>query len=176
MSTATVSISDVARRCRSGERLNIIDVRTPAEFARVHAVGAVLVPLDQLDPKALGTLRRSADEPIYVICQSGARAGKACQRLDEAGVGPAFCVEGGTAAWEQAGLPVERGTTRVIPLERQVRIAAGSLVLIGLLLAWLVHPAFLGLTAFVGAGLVFAGVTDFCGMGLLLARTPWNRK
>ena len=175
MSTATISIAEMTQRCRSGDRLNIIDVRTPAEFGRVHAVGAVLVPLDQLDPTALKTLRKSPDEPIYVICQSGVRATKACQRLEEAGVGPALIVEGGTVAWEQAGLPVERGASRVIPLERQVRIAAGSLVLIGLLLAWLVHPLFLGLTAFVGAGLVFAGVTDFCGMAMLLARMPWNR-
>lgn len=59
MSTATISIADVAELCRSGDRLNIIDVRTPAEFARVHAVGAVLVPLDQLDPTAVKTVRRS---------------------------------------------------------------------------------------------------------------------
>lgn len=83
-------------------------------------------------------------------------------------------VEGGTLAWEGAGLPVVRGR-RVISLERQVRIAAGALVVAGVLLGWLVHPAFLGLSAFVGAGLVFAGVTDTCGMGLLLARMPWNR-
>jgi hypothetical protein len=63
----------------------------------------------------------------------------------------------------------------MISLERQVRIAAGSLVLIGSALAWWVHPAFIGLAAFVGAGLVFAGATDTCGMGLLLARMPWNR-
>ena len=175
MSTATISIADVAQRCRSGERMNIIDVRTPAEFARVHAVGAVLVPLDELDPGALGALRKSPDEPIYVICQSGGRATKACQRLAEAGMGPALCVDGGTAAWERAGLPVERGTGRVISLERQVRIGAGSLVLIGLLLAWLVHPVFLGLTGFIGGGLIFAGVTDFCGMAMLLAKMPWNR-
>ena len=175
MSTPTIAVADMAQRCRMGERLMLIDVRTPAEFARLHAAGAVLAPLDELSPGSLATLQKTPDEPIYVICQSGARAAKACQRLADAGVGPAYCVEGGTAAWERAGLPVERGTSRVIPLERQVRIAAGSLVLIGLLLAWALHPIFLGLTAFVGAGLVFAGVTDFCGMAMLLAKMPWNR-
>jgi rhodanese-related sulfurtransferase len=83
-------------------------------------------------------------------------------------------VEGGTLACVEAGLPVVRGK-KAISLERQVRIAAGSLVLIGVLLGWLVHPALAGLAAFVGAGLVFAGLTDTCGMGLLLARMPWNR-
>jgi hypothetical protein len=48
-------------------------------------------------------------------------------------------------------------------------------VLVSVLLAWLVHPAFAGIAAFVGAGLIFSGVTDTCGMGLLLARMPWNR-
>ena len=56
-----------------------------------------------------------------------------------------------------------------------MRIAAGLLVLLGALLGWLVHPVFVGLAAFVGAGLVFAGITDTCGMGLLLARMPWNQ-
>jgi hypothetical protein len=74
----------------------------------------------------------------------------------------------------ECGLPVVRGK-KAISLERQVRIAAGLLVLLGALLGWLVHPALVGLSAFVGAGLVFAGVTDTCGMGLLLARMPWNQ-
>ena len=83
-------------------------------------------------------------------------------------------VDGGTNAWVEAGLPVERGK-QTISLERQVRIAAGLLVLTGAALAFFVHPYLIGLSAFVGAGLVFAGVTDTCGMGLLLARMPWNR-
>lgn len=84
-------------------------------------------------------------------------------------------VEGGTLAWEAAGFPVERGESRVISLERQVRIGAGALVVSGVLLARFVHPAFLWLSGFVGAGLVFAGVTDTCGMGMLLAKAPWNQ-
>ena len=79
-------------------------------------------------------------------------------------------------AWVDAGLPVNRGQVKVISLERQVRIVAGSLVFIGVLLGWFVHPAFVWLSGFVGAGLVFAGVTDFCGMGLLLAKAPWNQR
>ena len=77
-------------------------------------------------------------------------------------------------AWEQAGLPMRRGP-KAVSLERQVRIAAGSLVLLGAVLALTVHPWFALLSAFVGAGLVFSGVTDTCGMGMLLARMPWNQ-
>jgi hypothetical protein len=83
-------------------------------------------------------------------------------------------VEGGTQAWDQAGLPVIRGE-KTISLERQVRIAAGLLVVSGTALGAFVHPYFLGLAAFVGAGLVFAGITDTCGMGMILARMPWNQ-
>jgi Protein of unknown function (DUF2892) len=83
-------------------------------------------------------------------------------------------VEGGTQACLDLGLPIARGKNS-ISLERQVRIAAGSLVVLGVTLGWFVHPVFFGLAAFVGAGLVFAGVTDTCGMGMLLARMPWNQ-
>lgn len=174
--TKTISIADLQRLMQPGRPLNILDVRTPAEFARVHATGARLMPLDELDPAALAAQYRDADEPMYVICQSGGRATNACQRLQAAGLMHACCIEGGTTAWEQMGLPVERGTTRVISLERQVRIAAGALVLVGAALAQWVHPAFLALPAFVGAGLVFAGITDYCGMGILLGKMPWNRR
>ncbi len=83
-------------------------------------------------------------------------------------------VEGGTQAWDQAGLPVVRGQ-QAMSLERQVRIAAGSLVVLGSALGAFVSPYWIGLAAFVGAGLVFAGITDTCGMGMLLARMPWNK-
>lgn len=176
MSHQTVSPADAAqaRSARPGSVL--IDVRTPHEYAELHAEGATLVPLDVLDPKAFMADRgASADEPVFALCKSGARAAKAVERFREAGFRNVFSVEGGTQAWERAGLPVVRGA-RVMSLERQVRIGAGSLVLLGVLLGWLVHPAFFGLSAFVGAGLVFAGMTDWCGMGLLMAKMPWNRR
>ncbi|HEY8749012.1 MAG TPA: rhodanese-like domain-containing protein [Tepidisphaeraceae bacterium] len=172
----TLSLVECRRLIDSGQRLDILDVRTPAEFARVHAVGAWLMPLDQLDAAVVSARRTGRNDPVYVICQSGARAGKACQQLIKAGLSPVHSIEGGTAAWEQAGLPVERGQSKVISLERQVRIAAGSLVLVGIILAWAVHPAFMLLSGFVGAGLVFSGITDFCGMAILLGKMPWNRR
>ncbi len=73
------------------------------------------------------------------------------------------------------GCPVDVRGKKTISLERQVRIAAGLLVLLGALLGWLVHPAFIGLSAFIGAGLLFSGITDTCGMGMILARMPWNQ-
>lgn len=160
----------------AGEPLDILDVRTPAEFREVHAAAGVEnVPLHQLDPAALLAARRqSADQPLYVMCRSGSRAAQACKRFADAGFDNVFNVEGGIAAWELAGLPVTRGK-KAISIERQVRIGAGTLILLGLALAWTLHPAFAGLSGFVAAGLVFAGITDTCGMGMLLAKMPWNQ-
>jgi rhodanese-related sulfurtransferase len=157
--------------------LILLDVRTPVEFTEVHVPQACNIPLDQFDPAILlASGRLSKDQPAYLLCKGGGRATKAAEKMGRAGLDNAVVIEGGTEGWIEAGLPVERGAGKVISLERQVRIAAGSLVLIGLILAWLVHPYFIGLSAFVGAGLVFAGVTDWCGMGLLLAKLPWNAK
>jgi rhodanese-related sulfurtransferase len=160
----------------AGENLHLLDVRTPREFAQVHVPGAILEPLESL---RVAEVKRqtalSADAPLYVLCQSGTRAKQAITRLEAAGVSQCVLVEGGTSAWIQAGLPVERQAVKGISLERQVRIAAGFLVLMGTILGAFVHPALLVLPGFVGAGLIFAGVSDKCGMALVLARMPWNR-
>jgi rhodanese-related sulfurtransferase len=173
---ATIAPRELHKLLQEGRRVELIDVRTPAEYRELHAEPARLVPLDSLDPKAVAAARGGAggDEPLYVICRTGGRGRQACEKIAAAGCRNVVNVEGGTLAWEQAGLPVVRGK-KTISLERQVRIAAGSLVVIGTALGAFIHPAFLGLSAFVGAGLVFAGVTDTCGMGMLLARMPWNR-
>jgi rhodanese-related sulfurtransferase len=158
----------------TGEPLALVDVRTPSEYRATHVPGAVLAPLDSLDPTRLAR-NFSPETPLYVLCQSGTRAKQAINRLERAGVRRCVLVEGGTAAWVQAGLPVEREAGTSISLERQVRIAAGTLVLAGTLLGIFWNHLLLGLPAFVGGGLVFAGITDTCGMGMLLARMPWNR-
>ena len=175
MTVQTISPQELQRQREAGRVVDLLDVRTPVEYAEIHVEGARSLPLDRLDPQAIASERQHRNgDPLYVICRSGARAAQAYEKLEAAGVQNIFSIEGGTLAWEKAGLPVVRGQ-KVVSLERQVRIAAGLLVLLGIVLGWLVHPAFLGLAAFVGAGLLFAGLTDTCGMGLLLARMPWNQ-
>lgn len=174
MSVPTISPRQLADLCQGG-KIDLLDVRTPVEFREIHAEPARNVPLDRLDPAAVMQTRNgTSDEPLYVICRSGGRGRQACEQFLAAGFANVANVEGGTVAWAECGLPVVRGR-KAISLERQVRIAAGLLVLLGVLLGWLFHPALLGLSAFVGAGLIFAGITDTCGMGLLLARMPWNQ-
>jgi rhodanese-related sulfurtransferase len=173
----TIRPAELQELLLSEPALALFDVRTPAEFAEVHVPQAINAPLDQLDPSAILESRHvPVGQPAYLLCRSGARATKAAEKFAKAGHDIGVIVQGGTLAWIEAGLPVERGTAKVISLERQVRIGAGSLVLLGVLLALFVHPYFISLSAFVGAGLVFAGVTDWCGMGLLLAKAPWNSR
>lgn len=173
MSVVTISPSRLEQLRAEGRSIELIDVRTPVEFREIHVDFARNVPLTDLDPAKLLN-GRNPQEPIYLICRSGSRGKMACDKLIAAGFANVVNVEGGTQAWADAGLPVVRGK-KAISLERQVRIAAGFLVLTGVLLAWFVDAAFVWLSGFIGAGLIFAGVTDTCGMGMLIARMPWNR-
>lgn len=168
----TISPQALHERVKQGEAIELIDVRTPVEFREIHAVPARNVPLDVLEPAALKGA--AAGRPVFVICKGGTRGRQACDRLIAAGLSDVANVEGGTVAWEQADLPVVRGK-KAVSLERQVRIAAGFLVLVGSSLGAFVHSGWFGLSAFVGAGLMFAGITDTCGMAMVLSRMPWNR-
>jgi rhodanese-related sulfurtransferase len=153
----------------------MVDVRTPAEFEHEHIAGAMLRPLERLDAAVFAGQLNSEDSAVYVVCRGGTRARSAIVKLESAGLKNCVLLEGGIEAWARCGYELQRGARKAISLERQVRIAAGSLVLIGLALGFMVARGFFGLSAFVGAGLVFAGLTDFCGMGMLLARMPWNQ-
>lgn len=155
--------------------LELIDVRTPAEFRELHALPARNVPLDRLDPHAVMRDRRgSSGQPVDVICRTGSRSAQACRRFHDAGYSNVVSVEGGRLAWERSGLPVVCGRP-TISLERQVRIVAGSVLLLGTILGVLLHWSFLAIPAIVGTGLLLVGLTDTCGLALLLAKMPWNQ-
>jgi rhodanese-related sulfurtransferase len=166
-----LSVQESNHKRLGNSEIALIDVRTPAEFGGLHAKGAVNYPMESLK---LESIPFSKDEEIHLICQSGGRSIKVSQKLDAFGFSKIVNVEGGTSAWQLAGLPVVEGR-KVMSLERQVRIAAGSLVVIGAVVGQFVHPSGYGLSAFIGAGLIFAGVTDTCGMGMMIAKMPWNR-
>ncbi len=155
-------------------RALFLDVRTPVEFDGEHIEGSALHPLSDLEPDAVKALA-AGKSGVLVICRSGNRAKQAAEKLVAAGVDDVKVLDGGIMAWNAAGLPLVRGRA-VMSLERQVRIAAGSLVFVGAMLGYFVNPAWIFLSGFVGAGLVFAGITDTCGMGMMLARMPWNTK
>ncbi len=175
----TITPNEANNLCASGLAI-IINVRTPAEYAGRHARGAVNLPLDKLNKDSLAQLKASTitktnSSKICVICESGGRSRKAALTLIEMGEHEILDVQGGTRAWVDAGLPINQGQG-VISLDRQVRIAAGFIVVIGVVLGYIVSSGWFLLSGFVGAGLMFAGITDTCGLAMVLGKMPWNRK
>jgi rhodanese-related sulfurtransferase len=173
MKIPTVAPQELHQRIAKGEDVEILDVRTPAEYQEVHLPGSKNVPLDQLDVHQYMSARADAGRPLYVLCKSGARARMACERFHQAGFTNVILVEGGIMNCERAGLPVQR---QAPDIESQVRITIGSANLIGLILGVLINPWFLLICAFVSCGLIVAGVRGKCPLASLLALMPWNRR
>ena len=169
-----ITVAELNTAIAAGRRVSLIDVRTPAEYGAAHLDGAVLMPVDTLDCAAVLAAAGEADLRV-LVCQSGIRADRAATKLVAHGGAGFVCLEGGIVAWQKAGLPVIRGPF-ALPLERQVFIAAGLLVLAGVLLGWRVDPRWYGLSGLVGVGLMMAGLTGYCPMAMLIARMPWNQR
>ena len=173
MASHSITPKELFDLVSQGNATNLIDVRTPTEYQEIHVDIAKNIPLDRLNPSALG-LDPSAKDPVYVICRSGARGSQACQSLLRSGLSNVVNVEGGTMAWASGGLPVIRGK-KAVSLERQVRMVAGSLILTFSVLAYVHDPRWAILAGLMGAGLLHAGLFDSCMMGLCLAKMPWNQ-
>lgn len=148
----------------------LIDVRSPSEFASGHIPGAINIPMDQIEARLRDL---SPSGPLVLICQAGTRARITAALLEPCQLQVAV-LDGGTNAWIQAGFPVVASVRTRWSLERQVRLAAGLLVLTGAGLALTVNPTWVFLSAFIGLGLTFAGLTDFCPMGVMLGKMPWD--
>ena len=148
----------------------LIDVREADEHARERIPTARSIPLSAL-PFSLDL----AEPRAIFHCRSGARTAAAADRLAASTDAEAYLLAGGIQAWKAAGYPVEIDRRRPIEIMRQVQIAAGGLVLLGVVLGAIFAPGFYALSGFVGAGLLFAGVTGTCGMARLLSFAPWNR-
>lgn len=162
------------------EKLYILDLRSHVEVEHEYLKGCNHFPVQTLDvAKVQDSLEQRGhpiNQPIYLLCAGGPRATLAAEKLKDNIDAQLIIISGGLNALKELGVTTNNGAGEVISLERQVRIAAGSLVVIGVLLGSLVTPWFYGLSGFVGAGLVFAGVCDTCGMGMILARMPWNSR
>jgi rhodanese-related sulfurtransferase len=172
---SAVSPRELHQLVAAGDAADLLDVRTPGEFAAAHVPGAKLVPLDELDCAAFLRQRGDSNKPVYVLCQSGGRARRAIEKFQRAGFNGCVLVEGGTQAWMDAGLSVNLGESKVLPLMRQVQIAVGGVSAVGAALALFVNPLFAIVPLVTGCGLLFAGLTGFCGLALVLAKMPWNK-
>ncbi len=170
MTLPTITPEDARRRIAEGSAI-LVDIREPAEHARESIAGARLAPLSKLVPGQLG----NAGTAVIFHCQSGNRTNANIAQLGACAPGEAYVLAGGLNAWKAAGHATTLDRRQPIEMQRQVQIAAGSLVVIGLLLAVLIDPWFAGLSAFVGCGLMFAGISGWCGMARVLAAMPWNK-
>jgi rhodanese-related sulfurtransferase len=161
-----------AHELLSGDSAILVDVREPAEHRQCHISSAHLVPLSALhfDPSL------AAGKDVIIHCQKGVRGNKACEQLSKAHPELTFLnVEGGIEAWQAAGLAVQKGQSKVLPLDRQVQLTVGTGIVTGVVLSQTVAPEWVWLAGFFGAGLLFAGATGFCGLARALALMPWNR-
>lgn len=173
----TITVQELQKILAAGSPVDLIDVRTPAEYASVHVPSARLHQLDGLDcGEVLASRQADSHSPIYLLCHAGTRAKRAAVKFEEAGFTNTVVVEGGTQAWADAGLPVERSASNVLPLDRQMQLTVGTLVLAGVLLSHFVNPNWIWLSAIPGAGLIFAGATGVCPLRNVLALMPWNQR
>lgn len=169
---ATIDSHGLRNRLDSAAPPRVLDVRTPGEFDTVHIPGAYNVPLDLLREHREEIVTH-LDQDVVLVCRSGQRAGQAERALRDAGLGNVHVLDGGIITWEAKGFPVNRGTPRW-DLERQVRMAAGSVVLTSIL-GSIAVPRLKWLAAGIGGGLAAAALTNTCAMGMLLSRLPYNR-
>lgn len=173
----TISPKELSGLLKKSPPPNIIDVRTPVEFSEIHVPTAKNIPLDKLSPETLIELNSTFPHlPLYLLCKGTQRSFHASDQLACQGITNTIVVEGGTLAWIDAGLPVEKGTPQVFMLEKQMRIAAGAIVLTSALLARFVNPAFIWLGGGIGAGLIASGISQRHWLGPLIAKAPWNHK
>src|SRR5262249_20784938 len=138
---------------------------------RENIPGARLMPLSRYE----GGCFDANSPPVIFHCQGGNRTAANESGLAACGAREIYVLRGGIGGWKKAGLPTTLDRSKPIEIMRQVQIAAGSLVLLGLVLAAMISLWFAAISAFVGVGLVFAGVSGWCGMARLLVLMPWNR-
>jgi rhodanese-related sulfurtransferase len=172
MKTMTQSISPAELESLISRGCCLVDVREPVEHAEEHISHARLIPLGELERR---TGEISGDQPVVVMCRSGKRGAQALAKLEARGFTDVRNLEGGILAWKAAGKPTGKAAKTVFPLMQQVQIIIGLGVLAGVILALTVHPNWIFLSAFFGAGLVFAGTTGWCGLAMLMSKMPWNR-
>jgi len=171
--TASVDAATLRGWIERQEDLLLIDVRAAGEFETSHIRGSYHVPLPLLKEHTPEFAARM-DTHVVLICQSGVRAEQARQRLGTVGLDGAMVLSGGVPAYAAAGGDIVRGRNSWA-LERQVRMAAGSLVLAGMLAGRFISPNLRVIAGTIGAGLTYSAATNSCAMGRALSWMPWNR-
>jgi glyoxylase-like metal-dependent hydrolase (beta-lactamase superfamily II)/rhodanese-related sulfurtransferase len=168
-----ISPRDASSLLKQDTQTKILDVRSALEFSQVHIEHSLNIPIDMISAK-INELSQSKQNYL-VLCHTGNRAAMAADMLIQSGIHTVKVMEGGIIRWQKEKLPVIKDQGGM-SLERQVRLIAGSLVLLGIMMSWLLNWAFIFVSVFVSSGLIYAGLTDNCLMGMLLMKLPYNKK
>lgn len=172
MNESTITPAELRHMLGTDAEVHLIDVRTGPEYESVHIPGSYHVPLDTLREHR-DELTRHIDQPVVLICQSGGRATQASEHLAEAGLPNVRVLQGGMGSWLATGGQVNQGEQKW-GIERQVRLVAGLLVVLGAIASFFVRPL-VAVAGFVGAGLTFSAATNTCGMAAVLSKLPYNQ-
>jgi rhodanese-related sulfurtransferase len=95
-----ISVEEVKQRLNAGEKLNIVDVREPHEYAEFN-IGGTLIPLGQIQTMQIDEIEDLKDQEVIIYCRSGNRSGQACMFLDAMGFKNTKNMVGGTLAWQE---------------------------------------------------------------------------
>ncbi len=167
-----ISPHDAASLLKQDTQTKILDVRSALEFSQLHIEPSLNIPIDMISAK-INELSQSGQNYL-VLCHTGNRAAMAADMLMQSGIHTVKVMQGGIVHWQKEKLPVIKGQG-TMSLERQVRVIAGSLILLGIIMSWLLNWAFIFISVFVSSGLIYAGLTDNCLMGMLLMKLPYNK-
>ena len=171
----SVTPRDLFQWLKKGEAV-VVDVREEIEYQQHHIKEATNLPLSQvcLDHQHMPDHK---GKHLVFQCKSGRRSQMACEKISIEGEElTVWNLEGGVDRWMRENLRVETGEKKRMPLERQVLLSAGLIVLTGVVLGFTVSPKWFFLSGFAGIGMIFAGLTGWCGLALLLAKMPWNAR
>ncbi|MHC5083580.1 MAG: MBL fold metallo-hydrolase [Planctomycetota bacterium] len=150
----------------------LLDVRSVDEYKAVRITPSINIPIDTLQSQLQ---RLKGDTQWIISCRSGVRAARAAETLLSVGIQNICIARESLNGWLKHKYPVVKEKVPM-SLERQVRTIAGTMVLVGSILAILISKWFLVIPLWVGAGLFYAGLSNSCMMGQLLRKLPYNQK
>jgi rhodanese-related sulfurtransferase len=154
----------------------LIDVRGDNAYKALHVPHS----LHASDVEHIAALIAAhPTERVILLCQNGNQSTQISQSLQQQAADYAgilfYILDGGLNAWRNAGLPVIRDSGAFLPIEQQVEIGLGSVILLGILFSWLFSGLWLTLSIAVAVGMIYAGLTGWYGFHQLALLLPWNK-
>lgn len=164
-----ISVSEYCHLCQKSN-VKLIDIRSPEEYQKEHITDAKNMSLQEIAQHHF-----AEDEIVVFHCQSGNRTRQAEPFFENLAVKNIYILEGGINDWKKNKQPTVINLKAPFPIMRQVQIIVGFMVLLGIFLSYVISPYFNLLSAFFGAGLLFAGISGTCALANMLRFLPFNK-